>query len=151
MISPLLWIKQIVRPSLVTCGILVALQVIWMSSSLAQTQGQPTATPYPTPAAADYAELEGLRLPWDEGQFDERGLTDDWVDHWEDGRTVGLSWDFAKPDSKVNVKGTTVLAPSSGYVQRAKNMEGGYGGYVDVQTPAGWGHVQGWSAACRPR
>ena len=139
MIRFLLWLKQIVMPSLVTCGILVALQVIWMSSSLAQTQGQPTATPYPTPAAADYAELEGMRLPWDEGQFDERGLSDDWVDHWKDGRTVGLSWDFAKPDSEVNVKGTTVLAPSSGYVQRARSMGGGYGGYADVQTATGWG------------
>ena len=91
----LLWHGRMARSSLVMCAALLALQVIWMPYGPAQAQGRPTPTPYPTPSTRDYAKLEEMRLPWDTGEIEVRGISDDWVDHCTRTtacNTVGFSW-----------------------------------------------------------
>lgn len=91
---------------------------------------------WPSPVAAggpDYSLPGRLALPW----ACDQGYRVTWTpaDHWANGKTVGLAFDFSLPE------GTPLYAPADGmayFLRDERSPERGLGHYVDLVVEGEW-------------
>ena len=101
------------------------------------------------PLAPDYGFLDSLKLPWRCGDREPRVVTLD----WEGGghRSLPFSLDFEHPSGGGSIRGSELLAPTSGTVTKATTPIPIYGYWVQIDAGNGWqiflAHLDGPSPA----
>lgn len=100
-------------------------------------------------SAADYRFLDTLKLPWRCGDREPRLLTLDWT--MAGHAQLPFSLDLAHSAGGEFVRGTEVLAPTSGTVTKATTPVWMYGYWVQIDAGNGWqvfiAHLNGPSMA----